>query len=73
MRTIGIAALLLLLALLHGCAATSEPGWEGHGATEFGTADTICAAEADDHANVERGMAYQACMRRHGWTPGHRD
>lgn len=55
---------------LAGCAATSEPGWQGKDATAFGTAETLCQGEAADVAGSERDFVFRACMARHGWTPG---
>ena len=67
--------LLLATAVLAiaGCATSSDPGWHGSPATAMGTADAVCSAEAQDHGASESGMAYEACMRRQGWTRERRD
>lgn len=64
-----VAAAAFLLAV--GCA-TTDPGWEGAGATPFDSADADCAKAAGGRAG-DAATAYEQCMARHGWTRGQED
>lgn len=70
-----IITLICTVAITTACA-THDPGWQASDAEPFGTADSVCQAEADATRSSERDMAYRACMARHGWTrppqPGQR-
>lgn len=68
MRIRHFACFVALVA--SGCATTHVPGWQGRDAAAFGTADSLCAAEAKERGAAERQFAYDACMARHGWTRG---
>ena len=65
-----LKTLYLIAALaLAGCAATTEPGWEGDQATPFDTAEALCREEAQaEQPGADRDQTFERCMARHGWT-----
>ncbi|MDX1571162.1 MAG: hypothetical protein R3200_11795 [Xanthomonadales bacterium] len=62
--------LIVIVGLaLVGCTTTSDPGWEGKGATPFDTAEARCLKEAQaEDPGTAREHAFTDCMARHGWT-----
>ena len=67
MRAAGTLGALIAAAVLASACATTEPGWEGHGAEPFDAARAACEAETATVAS-DRQAAFEACMNARGWS-----